>query len=538
MVKKQAQALTSVVSHESSHSSQRDLEHGSRASVLHSLTQSSKLGMMSRVVMNPLLYKLPFYDHMLDASKVAVPESTVTTMSWYSYVLCGIIAVNLLGLVALTWKACATDTPQEEYVEGEEVEDDYVVAKYVGLILATIDANDWMVFTFFPTWCLQQGLTETDAGVIMSMMGIGLLVGAPFVQFLIPRAGGPHRTLWYANRVYAFTRILCIGLIFVPQSILYPVCCVLFLITGLIWAVDEVSATAWVMLSVSSAEKRSGAIGYMVGGRMLGSLLGPGLGGMLFSLGGLWLPFAVGLVVLLLIQQYGKSLFQSSVNYVDFDPFAKGSILRHTPVLLALIVFTVVMSVFCSQLMWQQIWMLYHYHMATWEYGLMFTVLLLLMAVFMAVVVSQADRIMGSVPAILFGLLTMGSSYLIIGPSPLLPFLSHSQVWIPIIGSAIWAIGIGFPMVISQSFVCNVAIGAGWPEIDASIQLATIQIILTGAALCIGPPMSTFMIMKLGVGRMCTTVAFALTCICGGIMCLLFCVKYKDASRAPKPIKK
>merc|ERR1719379_1360340 len=140
---------------------------------------------------------------------------------------------------------------------------------------------------------------------------------------------------------------------------------------------------------------------------------------------------------------------------------------------------------------------------------------------------------MGSVPAILFGLLTMGSAYLIIGPSPLLPFLSHTQVWIPIVGSAIWAIGIGFPMVLLNSFVCNIAIGAGWPEEHASIQLATIQIVLTGVALMVGPPLCTFLLMRLGVGGMCTSVAFAMTCICGGIMCLLFCVKYKDASRAP-----
>jgi MFS family permease len=292
------------------------------------------------------------------------------------------------------------------------------------------------------------------------------------------------------------------------------------------------------MLSVSTPDKRAGAIGYMAGGRMLGSLLGPGLGGMLYSLGGFAVPFAVGLVALIAIQQYGKAFFQCRVGFDDVNVFQKGSICRHLPVLLSMIVYTIVMSVFCSQLMWQQLWMLYHYHMATWEYGLMFTTMLVVMAVFMAAVVAQADRMMGSVPAIMFGLVTMGSAYLIIGPSPLLPFLSKSQVGIPIIGSLIWSIGIGFPMVIISSFICNVSIGAGWPEVDASMQWATLQIFLIGVSLMAGPPLSTVLIERLGVGKMCTTVALALTCFCGGIVCLLFCVKYNDASRNMKPTTK
>merc|ERR1719265_21756 len=100
--------------------------------------------------------------------------------------------------------------------------------------------------------------------------------------------------------------------------------------------------------------------------------------------------------------------------------------------------------------------------MATWEYGLMYTVLLVVMTFLMATTVAPADKFMGSIPASLLGVATIASGYLIMGPSPLLPFLSTTQIWIPIAGSAIWAIGLAFPMVILFSFACNISIGAGW----------------------------------------------------------------------------
>jgi len=537
------QSATIAIAHQMVPSSHEFVLHGSDTFTVRTIAAASKLGLFqSRVAMNPFLYRYPFLNGKLNVSETAVPESVVTTMSWYNYILCGVIALNILALLAITWKACSSSEIGEEYEEGEEIElqDDYTIAKYVGLVLATIDANDWMVFTFFPTWCVKRGLSETDAGFIMSMMGIGLVVGAPFVAFLIPRVGGPSITLWYGSRVYALTRILCVSLIFVPLSTLFLISCAVFLITGFTWAINEVAAATWVLVSVTS-DKRAGAIGYMVGGRMLGSLLGPGVGGLLFGFGGFGLPFVVGVFALLFILHYGRPFFESLKEQSALEGSAKGCVLRHFPVLLCTIVYLVVMSVFCSQMMWQQIRMLNHYHIHTWEYGVMYTCLLIVMAVFMAAVVAKTDYLIGSIPTILFGLITMGSGYMIIGPSPLLPFLSHSSSWIPIVGSALWAIGIGFPMVILNSFVCNIAIGAGWSEMDASIQLSTIQILLTGAALMLGPPLSAVLIAKLGVGRMCTTVAFSLTCCCGGIMCLLSCVTHNDASRdtlsLSKPVK-
>jgi MFS family permease len=535
------QALTAAISQESNHSS----PHGFHASVIQTLAAASKFGLYSRVLMNPLLYQFPFFTVMTNTTVVAAPASSVVAMSWYTYVLCGFIALNVLVLIAVTYKSCVvTDVPEEETSAEEGEDDDYHVAKFVGCMLAFVDANDWMVFTFFPTWCTSQGLSATDSGVIMSMMGIGLIIGAPFVQFMIPRLGGAAATLWVGNRVYLMTRVLCIGLIVVPKSILFPVACGVFLLTGIVWAVDEISAAAWVMTSVNTGEKRTAAIGYMSGGRLLGSLLGPGCGGLLYSLGGLFLPFFVGLVLLLCIQQYGRSLFTQYGGHGgqgaedNFDAFSKGSILRHTPVLLTCICYTIVVSIYCSQLIWQQLYMLYHYHMATWEFGLMYTVLLVIMMIVMATTVAPADKFMGSIPASLLGFVTMASGYLIIGPSPLLPFLSTTQVWIPIIGSVLWGIGIAFPFVILYSFACNISIGAGWQDTEAAIQWATINILLTGAGLMIGPPLINFALMRLGEGSMCSMLAFILVCVCGGVLCLMSCLKYKDISRIPQPIKK
>lgn len=535
-------AAVVVQKHVATRSTRQDMTSSMHSATNRSIASFARTGigshglLESRSFMNPYLLKFPFvFTGGVPKIKVQIVVDPPASMSFVNYIISGIIAVNILGLILLLFKVAVSTREDDDNNKSRDNDDRDIlkVAKYVGLLLAAVDANDWMVFAFFPEWCIQRGLSETKAGTIVSMLGVGLVLCAPFTQFYIGSAVGPNKTLWFGSRCYVFTRLMCIALLFIPTPALFQIACGVFLVTGMCWAVTEVSAAAWVLTSVN-AEHRVTAMGYMLGARILGSIIGPALGGILFDIGGLWMPFSFGFFILITVQQYGKPFFTEEVEYEEMKAFAKGSILRHIPVLICAIVSTAVASGFACQAVWQEIVMLERYRMWLWEYGLLFTVLMVLIGAFMATVVPAADKMLGPVPAILFGLLTVGSGYLIIGPSALLPFLPATEVWIPLMGTLVWGIGTSFPLVILNSFVTNVAIGAGWPEMDAAIQWATIQIILSGVSLFLGPPFFIGLISHLGVGGMCTTVALVMTCFCGGLTCLLFCASYTDASQSGK----
>jgi MFS family permease len=496
-----------------------------------------------RESMVPYGFKFPFLAGIFNSPITTFPNpdlilATSPKMRIVGYLLAGVILLSLLIVLVL---ACLSlfKTSEESVVvddrkslEEEEVMNEFSLARYNGLLAAVVDVNDWMVLTFFPTWCVERGLSEIEAGTIISMMGLGMLVAAPFVHYCMPTLGGPSGTVLMGNRVYALTRLLCIGLIFLPNAYVVYAAGFVFLLIGATWSLMEVAACTWVLTSVP-ANKRTRAMGFMFGCRMLGSFLGPALGGILFSFGGLMAPFVLGFILLIAVQQHGKFYFEEALDYEEIDAFSEGSIIALSPVFISLVVFTILSICLCSQVLWQQVYMLSHYDVSTWEYGLLYSGLLVLMSVGMGVIASGVEDVAGSVPTIILGFFTMAGGYLIMGPSPVLSFLPNTDVWISIIGTVIWAVGVSLPYVVLIAFATNTAVAAGWKEMDASIQWTTVQIFIMGICQLVGPQSSLLLAEAVGPPMMCTYLALGIACICGGLGCLLLCVPYKVPFPAP-----
>jgi MFS family permease len=153
-----------------------------------------------------------------------------------------------------------------------------------------------LVVPFLPQEAKRLGASPLVIGILFAIYAAGLLAAAPLAAWLTDRAG-PRRTLLLGLVIlvgstllfaYAFTLGLGLAGLFMARA-----------------AQGGASAVTWtaglaILVQLYPAEKRARifARAFTVAG--LGALVGPPLGGVLYSLGGFALPFlvATGLVVL------------------------------------------------------------------------------------------------------------------------------------------------------------------------------------------------------------------------------------------------
>jgi hypothetical protein len=564
---------------------------------IHDLAEKIKQAQLEQP-MNPFVHT-----PLLSVAAVGVSVPVVTTsMSWYNYVVSGVVAFSLLCLIWTAVGPCCVFKEQkhcdnevgEEEDEGES-EEDFEVAKYLGFFLSITDGNDWMIYTFFPTWLVANGLSFEQALLTLAWNGIGILIGVPTAYYMIPLVeGGPPMFVWIQNRLYALTRVFFIALILVPTAILLYFACLCCFLAGVCVCMNEVAAQSWCILSVDSG-KRIKAMGFLNGGRMLGTILGPGIGGVLYSLGGLCLPFAVGFILLVAAQEYGKPMFlKGSLHHLEkrdhtgkgmsdasnsskpvgmqgntgkgkpqsfllrlphclalgcyfticnkhaegetlrdkqLDPgngeshgphlskpsedkmvtggVKSGSILFNFPILICLLATAVMWTCLISLIEWQQIWMSAQYGLATWEYGLYFTCLMIALSLWIFIGVINVTKIMTATSAMILGALVMGSGYVLVD-SPLIPFISHTTVWTGMFGTLICMLGVASQLVVTAAFIPNYAIGCGWEAEDAAVQSAAFGVAMLGLGCFLGPGVAGVLVKNIGVPSMCS--AFAIVC--------------------------
>ncbi len=153
-----------------------------------------------------------------------------------------------------------------------------------------------LVVPFLPSEAEQLGATPAITGALFAMYAVGLFGATPLAAWLTDRAG-PRRTLLWglvalgsATLLFAFSPALSLGLpgLFVART-----------------AQGAASAITWtaglaVLAQLYTAKERPRIFARAFTVTGLGTLIGPPLGGALYSWGGFMLPFlfATGLVLL------------------------------------------------------------------------------------------------------------------------------------------------------------------------------------------------------------------------------------------------
>ena len=173
-------------------------------------------------------------------------------------------------------------------------------AGVTGTLLACLDMSDTMVFPFLADFFGNHGVSQSMVGFIFGIMSFGMLVFCPIVPFLMPKIGGPAKTLALGTIMFAAVRIATALLAMLPDGdVMAFAAGVVFLVTGFVYAFTEIGGLTWV-LATAPEGKKSTAMATLMSARMAGALLGTPVGGVLFDLIG-WIATNIVCALILII---------------------------------------------------------------------------------------------------------------------------------------------------------------------------------------------------------------------------------------------
>jgi len=375
---------------------------------------------------------------------------------------------------------------------GEQDDGKFWTATFTGLLLSASDANDYMVISFLPIYFARRGISRSQSGAVFTALGVGTMAFAVLVPYVCTNLKEQKAGLWWALRGYQFTRIPLMFLIVMPNAGLFPFSFVIMLLVGLLYSFVEVCAFSWTCASVGPKD-RTAAIATMLGGRVMGALFGPALGGILFNFAGFCMPFAVGFIILLVVQEVARQFFDSDDDEStmvddgeDETPTRSGSMLRSPGVTVVQLINVLNLALLIGQIVFMQVHLTVAYHVPPWGISIIIVVSTLLIAVGLAGAPFLEEAV-GPYIAMFVPMVFSSFSMLFMGPSPWLSFLPTDQLWVPLLGWGVGSASLGVPFAMAAAMPANIAIAAGWSEADAAIQTASLQTIVFGLGIAIGP---------------------------------------------------
>ena len=78
--------------------------------------------------------------------------------------------------------------------DAEKKPPEFENAALAGFLLAALDANDTMLFTFLPTYFLEHGISLTIVGFFYTLLSVGIFILIPAMPWLMPKVGGSGKT--------------------------------------------------------------------------------------------------------------------------------------------------------------------------------------------------------------------------------------------------------------------------------------------------------------------------------------------------------
>jgi MFS transporter, DHA1 family, solute carrier family 18 (vesicular amine transporter), member 1/2 len=272
-----------------------------------------------------------------------------------------------------------------------------------------------LVVPFLPSEAEQLGATPVVTGVLFAMYAVGLFGVTPLAAWLTDRAG-PRRTLLWgmvalggATLLFAFSPALSLGLpgLFVART-----------------AQGAASTITWtaglaVLAQLYTAEERPRIFARAFTVTGLGTLIGPPLGGALYSWGGFMLPFLVA-TGLVLLDGLGRAFLLPGDEMLPAtrpDRGALRTLLRDGRFLLGLFAAEVGAVAISSLEPVTPLLLGGSFGLPAWAIGAVFGVISLCF-VLMQPAVSRSERRLGTLPTLAVGLAVTAACFAVLAFAP------------------------------------------------------------------------------------------------------------------------
>lgn len=299
----------------------------------------------------------------------------------------------------------------------------------VALATAVSDMSFSTIAPYYPSFAEQQrGVSVANLGIIFSVTSILAFLVTPLAPRIIARVGSPLVCLQVATFAQAAFNLLWAFTCQIETTWNFTVACfVLRAFQGVAMSCNETAAYSLAMRSASPA--RAGeALGYIEAARGVGMLMGPLGGGFLFELGGYIAPGAASAVI---IFAGGLSTFLVSTSAVAEDTVS-GNLIGYRELLVVPKIFSNLVLVTVAMLAFTFLdpTLAPHlekppFNLTSASIGVVFAFASIPYALCSAVVAPSAKKV-GENAFVIVGMILMGGAFVLLGPSPLLPFLPRN----------------------------------------------------------------------------------------------------------------
>jgi len=333
------------------------------------------------------------------------------------------------------------------------------------------DMSESLLGPYYPSYAQEKGVSIAVIGAMFSLEAVVALLITPLAPIVMERAGSPVNVLRAGLFCQAALELVWSFTNRVPgTSGFVASCAAVRAVQGLVLGLTETAAASVAMRSASQ-ELVGDAVGYVEASRGIGAMIGPVVGGLLFQVGGYSAPslfsaamlFAVGMWTLCPVPLLDAGA-TPSVGIVR-----KRELLR-VPTIAVLVVFMVgaMLSFSFLEPTLQPHLETQPYNLQSSTIGLLFAVVALTYACATLVAAPLARRV-GAHVCVVGGMVGLGLVFLLIGPSPLLPFVPKT-VWMFAVVMFLCGVAVALVSVPSEVLLTRAAAGIRGGQIQVPTQ--------------------------------------------------------------------
>ncbi|KAI0231762.1 MFS-type transporter SLC18B1 [Lamellibrachia satsuma] len=304
---------------------------------------------------------------------------------------------------------------------------------------------------FFPAEATRRGLTDTETGLVFGVFCLTLCIASPVFGKIMPSVG--VRWLALVGQFVVGTFTIVFGLLhYIPvsddsQPIVFLSCC---LLTRVVLAVACAAInTAYFSIAAETfSENQAVVFGLIETTCGVSFMIGPGVGGLIYEVGGFVMPFvSVGVLLLVImptsIYVLPRQLSQESPS--EADDLTVSSLLRMPTILVTLLATCV------ASMQWVLLDPTLEPHLRQFklnsgDVGAIFLLLSATYAIASPICGSIADRMENSCPLLVIGFLTTGVGMLLLGPSPAI-YVDQHCLWLNLVAISVLGMALSFCIV-------------------------------------------------------------------------------------------
>ncbi|KDR11631.1 MFS-type transporter SLC18B1-like isoform X2 [Zootermopsis nevadensis] len=314
---------------------------------------------------------------------------------------------------------------------------------------------------FFPKEASRKGMSETISGLVFSFYALVMFVSSPLFGKILPRVGA--KFLFMSGMFVAGSCNLLFGmLVYIENFPTFTIYC--FLVRGMEALGASAYATASYVFVVDIFPDNIGSVlGILETFVGLGMSIGPALGGILYSVGGFGLPFyTLGILMVVIVPANLCLLPPGDACNMEKKSGSLLELIRVPSVIMISLVIVVISNTwgFLDPTLEPH---LREFQLNPEHIGLIFLLFSSLYGVFSLIWGWLADRCNNHWSMMVWGLLICTIGLLLLGPSPLLPFLKNT-IWLNLVALSVLGISVALTLLPTFQAVLDSAIEGGCSE--------------------------------------------------------------------------